>query len=40
MTSAIVKKILHGPFARVKSPGEGVRYVESMRALFDLDGDE
>jgi glutamyl-tRNA reductase len=40
MTSAIVKKILHGPISRLKSPGEGVRYVEAVRALFDLDGDE
>ena len=40
LTSAIVKKILHEPIARLKSPGEGVRYVESMRALFDLDGDD
>jgi glutamyl-tRNA reductase len=39
-TSAIVKKILHEPIARLKSPGEGERYVEAMRALFDLDGDE
>ena len=40
MTSAIVKKILHEPIARLKSPGEGERYVEAMRALFDLDGDD
>jgi glutamyl-tRNA reductase len=40
MTSAIVKKILHEPIARLKSPGEGERYVEAVRALFDLDGDD
>lgn len=37
MTSAIVKKLLHAPIARLKQPGEGERYVEPARALFDLD---
>ncbi len=36
MTSAIVKKLLHAPIARLKTPGEGERYVEPVRALFDL----
>ena len=40
MTLAIVKKILHAPITRLKTPGEGERYVESARALFDLDADE
>lgn len=39
MTSAIVKKLLHAPISRLKQPGEGERYVETARALFDL-GDE
>jgi len=37
MTSAIVKKLLHAPVARLKTPGEGERYVEPARALFGLD---
>lgn len=37
MTSALVKKLLHSPIARLKTPGEGDRYVEAARALFDLD---
>ncbi len=40
MTSAIVKKILHAPIARLKKPGEGERYVEPARALFGLDADD
>lgn len=40
MTSAIVKKLLHGPIDRLKSPGEGERYVEAARALFNLDDEE
>lgn len=39
MTSAIIKKLLHAPISRLKQPGEGERYVETARALFDL-GDE
>jgi glutamyl-tRNA reductase len=37
MTSAIVKKLLHGPIARLKTPGDGERYVEPVRALFGLE---
>lgn len=37
MTRALVKKLLHGPIARLKTAGEGDRYVEAARALFDLD---
>jgi glutamyl-tRNA reductase len=37
MTAAIVKKLLHAPIARLKTPGEGERYDEATRALFDLD---
>jgi glutamyl-tRNA reductase len=37
MTSAIVKKLLHDPIARLKTPGDGERYVEPARALFRLD---
>ncbi len=37
MTAAIVKKVLHAPITRLKQPGEGERYVEAARALFDLD---
>jgi glutamyl-tRNA reductase len=37
MTSALVKKLLHAPIRRLKSPGGGERYVESARALFGLD---
>jgi glutamyl-tRNA reductase len=37
MTSALVKKLLHAPIARLKSPGEGERYAQAARALFDLD---
>jgi glutamyl-tRNA reductase len=40
MTSAIVKKLLHAPIARLKEPGEGERYVEATRALFGLDDHE
>lgn len=40
MTSAIVKKLLHAPIARLKTPGEGERYVEAARALFDLDASD
>lgn len=40
MTSALVKKLLHAPIRRLKEPGQGQRYVEATRALFDLDGDE
>lgn len=38
MTSAIVKKLLHDPIARLKTAGDGERYVEATRALFALDG--
>jgi glutamyl-tRNA reductase len=37
MTSALVKKLLHGPLTRLKSQGEGERYVAAARALFGLD---
>ncbi len=37
MSAAIVKKLLHAPIRRLKAPGEGERYVEAVRALFDLD---
>ena len=37
MTAAIVKKLLHAPISRLKQPGEGERYVEPARALFNLD---
>ncbi len=41
MTSALVKKLLHAPVRRLKLPGEGERYVEATRALFDLEtGDD
>jgi hypothetical protein len=40
MTAAIVKKLLHAPISRLKTPGEGERYVEATRALFDIDGDD
>jgi glutamyl-tRNA reductase len=39
MTAAIVKKLLHGPIARLKTPGDGERYVEPARALFGLEDD-
>jgi glutamyl-tRNA reductase len=37
MTSAIVKKLLHAPITHLKRPGEGERYIEAARSLFDLD---
>ena len=37
MTSALVKKLLHAPIARLKDPADGERYAESARALFGLD---
>lgn len=37
MTSAIVKKVLHAPIAKLKQPGEGERYVQAARSLFALD---
>jgi glutamyl-tRNA reductase len=40
MTAALVKKLLHDPIARLKTPGEGDRYVETARALFALDDGE
>ncbi len=40
MTAALVKKLLHDPIARLKTPGEGERYVETARALFALDDGE
>ncbi len=40
MTAAIVKKLLHAPIRRLKTPGEGERYVEATRALFDIDENE
>lgn len=39
MTAALVKKLLHAPIARLKTPGDGERYVETTRALFALDED-
>ncbi|MEX2245671.1 MAG: glutamyl-tRNA reductase [Dehalococcoidia bacterium] len=36
MTAAIVKKLLHDPIRRLKTP-DGERYVEGARALFGLD---
>jgi len=39
MTAAIVKKLLHEPIARLKTPGDGERYVEPARALFGLEDD-
>ncbi|HZP57768.1 MAG TPA: glutamyl-tRNA reductase [Dehalococcoidia bacterium] len=40
MTAAMVKRLLHDPIRRLKTSGEGERYVEAVRALFALDGDE
>ncbi len=40
MTSAIVKKLLHGPIGKLKEPGEGERHVQSARVLFGLDDTE
>ncbi|HYM14661.1 MAG TPA: glutamyl-tRNA reductase [Dehalococcoidia bacterium] len=37
MTAALVKKLLHDPITRLKTPGDGERYVEATRALFALD---
>lgn len=37
MTSAIVKKLLHAPISRLKARGDGERYLQAARALFDLD---
>ena len=37
MTNAIVKKLLHRPISRLKTPGEGERHLPSARALFGLD---
>lgn len=37
MTSALVKKLLHAPIARLKDPADGERYTEAARALFALD---
>jgi glutamyl-tRNA reductase len=37
MTSAIVKKLLHTPIAKLKTAGEGERYVQAARGLFGLD---
>ena len=37
MTSALVKKLLHAPIARLKDPADGERYAEAARALFGLD---
>jgi len=39
MTSALVKKLLHEPVRRLKTPGEGERYVEAARVLFSLEDD-
>jgi glutamyl-tRNA reductase len=39
MSSALVKKLLHAPIARLKDPADGDRYAESARALFGLDED-
>ena len=40
MSSAIVKKLLHAPIAKLKQPGEGERYVQAARSLFALDESE
>lgn len=37
MTSAIVKKLMHDPVSRLKSPAGGERYIEAARVLFGLD---
>lgn len=37
MTSALVKKLLHGPIRALKDPAEGQRYVEAVREMFALD---
>jgi glutamyl-tRNA reductase len=37
MSTAIVKKLLHGPISHLKTRGEGERYIEATRALFGLD---
>lgn len=39
MTSALVKKLLHGPITALKTPEEGERYIEAARAMFELDDD-
>ncbi len=39
MASAIVKKLLHAPIARLKSSGDGERHASAVRELFDLDRD-
>jgi glutamyl-tRNA reductase len=39
MTAAIVKKLLHNPIARLKTSGDGERYVEAAKALFGLEDD-
>lgn len=36
LTKAIVKKLLHTPFARIKDPDDGPRFAEAARDLFDL----
>ncbi|OGO50233.1 MAG: hypothetical protein A2148_04375 [Chloroflexi bacterium RBG_16_68_14] len=38
MASALVKKLLHDPIARLKGD-DGERYVAALRELFSLDGD-
>jgi glutamyl-tRNA reductase len=37
MSKALVKKLLHAPVSRLKTAGEGERFVEAARALFNLD---
>ena len=37
MASAIVKKLLHAPIARLKSSGDGERHASAVRELFDLE---
>jgi len=39
MTTALVKKLLHGPVTALKTPQEGERWIEAARALFNLDDD-
>jgi glutamyl-tRNA reductase len=36
LTRAIVKKLLHTPFSRIKDPDDGPRFAEAARDLFDL----
>jgi glutamyl-tRNA reductase len=40
MTSALVKKLLADPIARLKDPADGERHTPSARSLFGLDEDD